>query len=1396
MTLALYGKSKRRKGGLLFTGFMAIMVAMLVALATMGSDSALAASAGPNSPGGNGGTGSGTCGSDVPNAQVVGGSYTACSDGQTATYTTFGFAIPAGSTINGIEVTYITSTSNNDNSDGWTVDVSNGTFGGNKSNGTNTEGTPPSDTESVGASNDLWGKTWTVAQANAIQVRFTADSGNDTMYLDDVRVEITYSAADADGDGVPDANDTCPGTLAGAPGVNASGCDYYQQLLPSVVTNPPRPDTCSIDFSLVLDRSGSFTSGQLTSEETAAKNFIDAVFGQPFVTPTFRVVGFADDAITPSVGGIGPHVSAAAAKDAVDSVADGTYTNWGAGLTSGYAAGVDWMIVITDGNPNRPGSGSDVSLGALQSAVTAANTAKGGGAHITVVGVDTSGNAPAGFGPISQSYAALVGAPDVITLANIGSLDSTLQDIAASCAPPPARTVRVVKVTDNQTHPGGAFGGAITPGGADAANQAWSQTLAANGGNTNPGETNTVSTAAHTVSETTLPANWANAGYYVAIDTQQSCSGTEGYSNAGGTASIPANSSNYLVCVKNTYTPPLVPSVSVTKTHSGDGIYDLGESFYWTITWTVTNPETTSSIDYVDNLLFAFQLDSISDEVDPDGKLSCTTGATSVSCTLDAGAGVGAGPTVYSIRVNNTVKTTVTNCGEYSNDVRKTATPGIAEAFDIVDITGCGSVTFDKKNGVIDGQNIKWDIEITNSSVVAGNITIYDPSTSLGSETCTNAVSESPADTYYCELAGNSTAHLYLLTSLPSDYNAVCDSIQVNNIASIAGNYQSSDLAEYIDTVDPDGSCFAITKKPSDLAQTTSYMYWDISVTNNTDATQAVFIVDSGAFYVGASDGSCDAVSDAAMSNGIVCSVARDETLVVHVGKVKNLNVCEGSDTNSATVYLGRNDDGPVIGTPTSDPINYRNEGQCTTTIRICKVWAFNAVGELSDGTTSFVFDVSDTSESEEVTITGVTEGEEEPVCVLVDVDNGLVRITEQVPAGFVTPVVETDNITLWSEQVNGIQFTTSSCHQIEEIDQDPAVSVDNLVRQVFNVVTPSQNKEYSCTITFINADNSNRLPSGDLRVEKYLDINGDGDANDAGEGLMEWDVTVAGAPIAGSYTLIGGVRTFSGLEYNDVYTVTEDSAAGYTVTNATVDGVSKGAVTSTNATIPNGGTTVIRFYNQPLGGITVHKDTYNVVNNIESQNFNDDDGWKITVDSATCNIHQSKNTDSNGNATFSGLPLCTDYVVKEDLNNPGAPGYSPVTPATVTGVTPTINGNTQVNFVNQTKSTDPICTIGCTPRTTTPTTPTTPPSTPTTPPTTTVTPPTNTPTTPASPSETAIAGEKTPGPGNPTPIAPSTGSGLMGGTAAGMNLLLLLGGILALASGLSFVALGRKSRS
>ncbi|MGE0601783.1 MAG: hypothetical protein AB7J35_19820 [Dehalococcoidia bacterium] len=907
-----------------------------------------------------------------------------------------------------------------------------------------------------------------------------------------------------------------------------------------------------------------------------------------------------------------------------------------------------------------------------------------------------------------------------------------------------------------------------------------------------------------TISESGLPAGWNHAAGYpiadrfpgvetagvtqvtVAVNNGKCDNDANGEETAAGLVKFFYQLDfDCAVIFKNKNNPTPPPSVSVDKSdNTQDGTAALGTSFNFTLNFSVTNGPTTSPYSVQDMVPANFTVGTITPGAGG-SPLHCTNVGNLVDCTLDVGA-----TSNYTATIPVTVNAN-SQCGAVVNDVHiDNVVEGQILDSDTVNITGCGSVTFDKKDGVIDGQNIKWDIEITNSSVVAGNITIYDPGTSLGSETCTNAVSESPADTYYCEVGGSSTAHLYLLTPLPQDYNPVCESIDVDNTASIAGNYQSSDTAEYKNAAQPDSSCFDITKDVSDIeqGQDATNTYWDIKVTNNTDAQQAVWVVDSGAKFVKVVDGYCPDISAGDDVTGTPCLINPGDTMVFTVSKAKNLEVCEDTNTNSATISLGREAGGTVLGTPTGDPINYRNEDQCSSVIQLCKVWAFNVDNELSDGDANFDFTVN----GDPFTIFGVTEGDSEPECILLDVPNGGVSISEDLTAGFHALGWEIDN-----QAAEGLGDTVSftltpnGCYTLQN---ESVISL--YVRQVLNVVGVAEIQEGDpvCTITFTNYDDQNREPSGNLRIEKYLDINGDGDSNDAGEGLLAWTVNVQGpeAGVVGDHYMAGGFIDFAGLTSGDLYTATEASQAGYTVTNATVDGVSKGAVTSTNATIPNGGTTVVRFYNQPLGGITVHKDTYNVVNNIENQNFNDDDGWKITVDSATCNIHLSKNTDANGNASFSGLPLCMDYVVKEDLNNPGAPGYSPVTPATVNGVTPTINGYTSVKFVNQTTSTDPVCTTGCTPRTTTPTTPTSTPTTPTATPET----PTVAPTTPAAPSETAIAGEKTPGPGSPTPIAPSTGSGLMGGTAAGMNLLLLLGGILALASGLSFVALGRKSRS
>lgn len=329
-------------------------------------------------------------------------------------------------------------------------------------------------------------------------------------------------------------------------------------------------------------------------------------------------------------------------------------------------------------------------------------------------------------------------------------------------------------------------------------------------------------------------------------------------------------------------------------------------------------------------------------------------------------------------------------------------------------------------------------------------------------------------------------------------------------------------------------------------------------------------------------------------------------------------------------------------------------------------------------------------------------------------------------------------------------------------------------------------------TITFIfrNDDCGKVLGTGSLHVFKIRDINGNG-VTDGGDTQIVWTVTIQGPefPAGQVFNVPAAGLHLNGIT-EGVYTITESSQFGYTLVGV-VSTENPGLVVSasTSVTIANNLEDTVIFYNRPTGQIPVHKNAFTSHNggaNVAAPN--DDDGWTITLTSAQCGINQVKVTDANGDALFTGLPLCTDYVVSEGAVNASSPGFVPLTAAQFTNITP--NGVT-LTFNNILRTQDPPC-INCGPTTTpTPVTPTA------TPPTTTPVPPTNTPVPPTSTptSVSTVGGERTPGPGQPTPIAPSTGGGVLGGTAGGFNLLLIVAGLLALTSGVSFLALGRKNR-
>ncbi|MCZ7577671.1 MAG: hypothetical protein M5U18_11745 [Dehalococcoidia bacterium] len=315
------------------------------------------------------------------------------------------------------------------------------------------------------------------------------------------------------------------------------------------------------------------------------------------------------------------------------------------------------------------------------------------------------------------------------------------------------------------------------------------------------------------------------------------------------------------------------------------------------------------------------------------------------------------------------------------------------------------------------------------------------------------------------------------------------------------------------------------------------------------------------------------------------------------------------------------------------------------------------------------------------------------------------------------------------------------------------------------------------CTVVFYNKTDGQTESRGLILVEKYIEIDGNLGTTLPGEGLVAgWTVTVDGVS---KQTTLPATVTFEAT-VGDTVPVSETTQAGYVVLGHTINGGSLAGGSSTSVQVSEA-TTLVRFYNQPLGSLNVHKDavtSHNGGPNVPAPQ--DDDGWSITVSSATCNFTDTKQTDASGNASFTNLPMCTDYVVSENPVNAASPGFAPISATSVSNQTP--SGQT-ITFVNRRVTFDPPC-QDCIQIIPTPTPTTVPP---TATPTNTAVPPTATPT-----PEEATEGEKTPG---PTPIAPSTGTGGSGGSGS-MNILLLALGLAALSGGMSLAAAGRRRRN
>jgi hypothetical protein len=134
-----------------------------------------------------------------------------------------------------------------------------------------------------------------------------------------------------------------------------------------------------------------------------------------------------------------------------------------------------------------------------------------------------------------------------------------------------------------------------------------------------------------------------------------------------------------------------------------------------------------------------------------------------------------------------------------------------------------------------------------------------------------------------------------------------------------------------------------------------------------------------------------------------------------------------------------------------------------TATFQLCKIWTPQG---LIASNRSFTFNVSDTSQTQQIVVSSVAENGV-PVCVPVTANLGSIQISETVPAGFDTPqwaldsAQDTDSDTGSSMNfVLEVETCFSQRHQLTAANLVAAAPVND------------------CTITFTNEDNDTPPPS------------------------------------------------------------------------------------------------------------------------------------------------------------------------------------------------------------------------------------------------------------------------------------------------------------------------------
>jgi len=438
--------------------------------------------------------------------------------------TGFNFAIPAGSTINGIEasVERKASTANRINDNSVRL-LKNGTLVGSNKAQTATWGTADF-ADAYGSATDLWGTTWSDTDINNTNFglafsakRSSSSSGSYIASVDFISLTVYYTA----------------------PAVQPA-------------TNPTLGQSCGLDIALVLDNSGSINSTELSQMRSSFQSFVTtlAVTPSEFSVTSFNTTATVRQAFSANSTLVNSAIGAVPTSNGS--------TNWEDGLLKAQStfdprvSTPNLIVFASDGNPNRygnnQGSGSGFVQEALDAAMILANNIKISGTRIITLGIGSDVN--------QINLEAISSADAYYSVADFSSLASTLQTLATDLC---GGTITAHKIIDQD-------GNVQTTNDQTNAGQGWTflvanQTKTTDANGLTPSADVTVSGGPYSVIETGGPTG------YSFVSGSCSSATNNGSPTQNGVSGIQVGNNDIVSCTF--YNQPLAGTLTVFKQVSG-----------------------------------------------------------------------------------------------------------------------------------------------------------------------------------------------------------------------------------------------------------------------------------------------------------------------------------------------------------------------------------------------------------------------------------------------------------------------------------------------------------------------------------------------------------------------------------------------------------------------------------------------------------------------------------------------------------------------------------------------------------------------------------------------------------------------------------------------------------